>query len=84
MKKTYSKPQIMFEAFTLSTNIAAGCGLQTKLQDKNGGCGWRPDERAEAVFNFGVQGSQCEVGPGEMYNELCYDNPYGEYALFTS
>ena len=84
MKKTYSKPQIMFEAFTLSTNIAAGCGIKTKLMDRSGGCGWQPDPRAEVIFNFGVQGSDCEVGPGEMYNELCYDNPYGEYMLFTS
>lgn len=25
MKKTYSKPEILFEDFTMSTNIATGC-----------------------------------------------------------
>ena len=38
MKKIYSKPEIMFDSFTLTTNIAAGCGKKIDTH-VNGVCG---------------------------------------------
>lgn len=35
MKKIYSKPEIMFDSFTLTTNIAAGCGHTTGLHSRD-------------------------------------------------
>ncbi len=34
MKKIYSKPEIMFDSFTLTTNIAAGCGKKNRYPCK--------------------------------------------------
>lgn len=87
MKKTYSKPQIMFEAFTLSTNIASGCGVITKLPSE-GTCGFTP-ERWPAdviIFNMDVSGSNCTTAPCGEYDGLCYDNPSAGTGmnLFTS
>lgn len=59
MKKTYSKPLIVFEDFHLSANIATGCGHATNhaqfvcqpvkgmnlfLDKLNGGCDYTPDD----------------------------------------
>ena len=38
MKKKYEKPEIMFESFTLSNNIAGSCETRTGLQS-NSTCG---------------------------------------------
>ena len=38
MKKTYSKPEIVFENFVLSTNIAANCDVIISTAD-SGNCG---------------------------------------------
>ena len=74
MKKTYSKPQIMFEAFTLSTNIASGCGVITTLSTR-GTCGYTPDRWPESVVLFNTDGI-CNTSPQNTeYDGLCYDNP---------
>ena len=89
MKKTYSKPQIMFEAFTLSTNIASGCGVITKLPSE-GTCGFTPErwDPDVVIFNVGVGvgDGACTTGPIGDYNGLCYDNPSAGTGmnLFTS
>ena len=39
MKKTYTKPELYFESFELSANIATGCGIITKTATQ-GICGY--------------------------------------------
>ena len=66
MKKAYSKPQIYFESFSLSQNIAAGCEIT--------------DPKDERLYFTGLGyafSSSCDVpmtdagGDGE-YNGICY------------
>ena len=76
MKKVYSKPEIVFENFALSENIAnAGCEVKTNTPAQ-GTCGipW-----ADGVLFLDSVGSLCtddysvpnQGGDGE-YNGLCY------------
>lgn len=85
MKKVYRKPQIMFEDFTLSTNIAAGCEEKTNLPSVNQ-CGVLMSglyvfiEGMTGCGDFPIQGTG---GDGEA-NGICYQVPSGEKNLFTS
>ena len=85
MKKTYSKPQIMFEAFTLSTNIAAGCGVINDTHSE-GGCGYTPERWPASVVLFNSE-PLCNTNPKDTeFDGLCYDNPSAGTGmnLFTS
>ena len=88
MRKTYSKPQIMFEAFTLNTSIAAGCSLINTLPNVERECGFEvATDRFgnDIVFNTAIQDvTGCNVGAEGPYNDLCYDNPRSEYIIFQS
>ena len=81
MKKRYQKPEIMFEDFTLSTNIAGDCvpPFVTTFNDKE--CGI-PFSDGETIFdNIG-----CDR-PGKEFednNMLCYHVPTVNTALFNS
>lgn len=84
MKKRYCKPEIMFESFTLSTNIAGDCDVKTYLPS-NSTCGM--DFSGLSVFLDTVTGCtdikiESEGGDG-AYNEICYHVPYGDN-LFNS
>lgn len=83
MKKKYSKPEIMFESFTLSTNIAGGC-VQSTHEDQ--GCG-RLFSNGEVVFMIDSTGCATKVVPDQdgdgMWGTYCYHNPTGQN-LFNS
>ena len=82
MKKLYSKPEIMFENFSMSVNVAAGCEVITKLPSENA-CGYKPDEKFdETLFNHASQG--CSTAPTVPYDSICYDTPTQNYNLFSS
>ncbi len=99
MKKTYSKPDIFFEDFSLSTSIAAGCEEEpSAYSDKiSGPCGvkW---EAGVYLFSQNMNGCTRKVTdgkPGSMENgdlnmvdtnnnALCYHNPYESYNVFYS
>ncbi len=85
MKKVYSKPEIMFEDFTLSTSIAGGCDVQTNLPSQNQ-CGM--DFSGLTVFMTGMTGCTDiaveNVGGDGQWNEICYHVPTGDQNLFTS
>ena len=49
MRKAYSKPQIMFEDFTLSTNIAAGCEVKTNTPSQMQ-CAYGEDDFGYPIF----------------------------------
>ncbi|MBQ8813372.1 MAG: hypothetical protein IJZ85_02590 [Lachnospiraceae bacterium] len=87
MKKAYVKPEIMFENFSLSTNIAGDCegivGNPSKGTCAVLGTG------GIAVFDSKV-GSACEYTPTEMggtedqWDGACYHVPTEYNNLFNS
>ena len=83
MKKAYTKPAIMFEDFTLSTNIAADCEHQNVLPSLGQtGCGI--DFGNLVVF---VENVLCSLSVGVddgKYNTICYNIPAGGENIFTS
>ena len=83
MKKTYMKPQIMFESFTMSTNIAAGCRF-TNVTHSSGelGCGYRDERFGKVVFTSEMMCTTTE-DDGE-HNGICYQTPVDSNSLFTS
>lgn len=86
MRKTYSKPEIVFEGFTLSTNIAAGC--ETKVDGPSSGeCGLNFGDLVIFVDEFtGCNNNNGVVVEGDdgSYNGICYHVPTGNNNLFNS
>lgn len=84
MKKVYEKPEITFESFTLSQNIAADCEVKTGLPSNNS-CGM--DFSGITIFLDTMNGCDekitSEGGDGE-YNGICYHVPSGNANLFNS
>lgn len=82
MKKHYEKPQILFESFTLSTNINAGCDHKTWLPSENQ-CGI--DFSGLMVFMTGMTGCEnIQIGENEAFDGICYHAPSEDNNLFTS
>ena len=81
MKKVYSKPQIMFESFTLSTNIAAGCEFKTNTPSARQ-CGYGEDIFGVSIFVDGI--TDCKAKYPDGYNGLCYHVPTETTNLFNS
>lgn len=84
MKKTYVKPEIMFENFALSTNIAGDCEVKTWTPN-SGSCAYEVKDEFGDTYNvFLTEMSACTTKPQEgAYNNICYHVPYGEN-LFNS
>lgn len=69
MKKAYSKPEIVFESFSLSQNIAAGCEY-TDPKDPDlefTGLGFAFTSEANCSYQVPNQ-----VGGDGEYNGICY------------
>ena len=80
MRKTSTKPDIIFESFSMSTSIAAGCELETPLPSSADNCGY--PIRGGIVF---MEGSQCTTYPQDgQYNGFCYHVPTDLKNLFNS
>lgn len=79
MKKTYSKPEILFEDFSLSTSIAAGCEYTNGLHAQ-GDCGY--ETRDGIVFVIGVSG--CKYTQPDTNDSLCYHVPNEYNNIFSS
>lgn len=83
--KKYTKPQIVFESFTTSTNIAGNCEVIFDLQGRDT-CGFPGSLAGYVVFNTGADGTNCTY-PGQtdtQYNGLCYHVPDPTRNLFNS
>lgn len=80
MRRKYTKPEIMFEDFSLSTNIAAGCEVRTNMPTDNN-CGIY---LGEYVFAEGMTGCDTKISLNEAYNGICYHAPYETKNLFAS
>lgn len=88
MKKVYSKPEIVFESFSLSVSIAACQNEPVFGEDIVGGCKGYFDEQFGAVI-FVSEGTGCvfhdgdkEFGTGD--NTICYHVPVNSANLFGS
>lgn len=84
MKKAYTKPAIMFEDFTLSTNIAGDCETKTNTPN-SGNCAYTVyDEFLGKLDVFLSDMNICTTKEADgEYNGICYQVPYGEN-LFNS
>ena len=86
MKKNYSKPDILFESFSLSTDIAGGCEVKIATPSANQ-CGIRIAGN-EVVFLENISGCATVVEDGSddlaALNGLCYHVPNQSYNLFNS
>lgn len=85
MKKEYVKPVIVFESFSLSTNIAADCDNIVGNQSE-GSCAVL-GTGGIAIFNDLVHA--CSTYPpgdssGDMWDKLCYHVPLEGSKLFNS
>ena len=82
MKKTYIKPEIMFENFSISTNIASGCEESISLISA-GTCGIKWGK--STIFTDDVDGCSTKIVDGDDdYNRLCYHVPDSNYNVFNS
>lgn len=79
MRKAYVKPEIMFESFTLSTNIAAGCEYKNG-QHARGYCGYVT--KHGVVFTDDVQA--CAYKQVDNNDALCYHVPNENNNIFNS
>ena len=81
MKKMYSKPEIMFESFVMSTNIAAGCKMIVGTPSENS-CGI---VGSDGVSLFAEHcGFDWTILNGDNYNGFCYHNPSDDNRMFNS
>ena len=88
MKKRYEKPQIVFEDFTLSTNIAGNCEMIVDNPVK-GSCGIPGSMPGANLFSAGVVGDDgCRIDwaglMGDNYDGFCYHVPTDSKNLFNS
>ena len=84
MKRKYSKPEIVFENFAMSTNIAAGCHFITKLPGEGTACGFKPSDRWTSDPIMVNYENGCGTNPPDEYDEVCYDGPVEGFDLFNS
>lgn len=92
MKKIYSKPDIYFDNFSMSTAIAGNCSTVTDTY-AGGQCGL---EYTDTIIIFANDVSQCNFKVGDSsidaeWNGICYhvpsgniSNKPGEGGLFNS
>ena len=67
MKREYTRPDIVYEDFTLSTAIAGSCGVSTGLPSANQ-CGM--DFGMDVVFTDVVSGCTKKVDDSGAFNGL--------------
>ena len=89
MKKTYTKPEISFESFLMSTNIAGDCEKPFVNNATKGTCAVI-GTGGIAVFDAKV-GAACTWTLGDLklpendkWDGLCYHVPVEEATLFNS
>ena len=87
-KKKYCNPDIFFETFALSTNVAAGCEKQPSNHTDDCGVRWGN----LFIFTSNVTGCTSEITEGSTQgnwvdkenNGLCYHNPSDVFNVFNS
>lgn len=91
MKRKYIKPEIMFEDFSLSTNIAGTCQIKVETMTY-GTCGIESSGLGMVFLDniLGCSGfSVSDTDPSESvfegeFDSLCYHVPSNAQSLFNS
>lgn len=79
MKKIYSKPDVIFESFTMSTSISS-CDVKAGFY--SGECGV---QMTPTMFIFTIEASGCNMKDKDgEYNGLCYHVPIDGNQVFGS
>ena len=88
MKKTYTKPEISFESFLMSTNIAGDCDKPFVNNASKGSCGIIGSAPGvDNLFVNGVGGTNgCQIWDDDGITDdgLCYHVPVEGKNLFNS
>ena len=89
MKRAYEKPEIIFESFVMSTNIAGDCEEPFITSATRDACGIKaeaafPGMEPQVVFTIGLGNCTANGNGSEMHNGLCYHNPTDNNNLFNS
>lgn len=77
-KKPYSKPDIVFQNFRLSTDLCAACSIAASFA---------PNECPVTIpdFPFTLIGMEnCEMYAPEESDTLCYHVPFADNSIFSS
>lgn len=82
MKKKYEKPQIFFEDFQLSANIAGDCKYRSSNATNDQTCGYLDNEWY--VFQSENMGCDFPVEGTGKYDRFCYHVPTGDMSVFVS
>lgn len=82
MKKSYTKPQIVFESFVLSTNIAGNCEVKTWTPN-SGTCAY-PVTEGDFTWNIFLDSvTACTTTQAEGDYGVCY-HTFENSSLFNS
>ena len=86
MKKTYKKPEISFESFLMSTNIAGNCEGPAVGNPSRGSCGIPGSAPGMNLFSATIDGPNgCQIPSVDDPNDkFCYHNPTEYNNLFNS
>ena len=84
MKKTYVKPEIMFEDFSLNNSITAGCEKIAQAAEYQ--CAYKIETSMGTVnvFTDQVANNVCSTKEPDGYNTICYHIPESANNVFTS
>lgn len=77
--KHYSKPEIMFESFELSENIAS-CELIADTPSMRYSCPVVDEESGWTIF---TSGSGCSQSPADG-EQICYEVPFEAFNVYKS
>lgn len=83
MKKTYTKPEILFEGFSMSTNIAGDCEGEPVGNPTRGSCGILLND-GNTIFVDITTGCTIGMGKNYVHDGLCYHTPVDSANLFNS
>lgn len=81
MKKTYEKPEIAFDDFTLSNTIAASCENRNDMPAL-GSCGYKNKLGLNVFYSTGMSG--CDDAGLLEITGLSYDLAISANGLFNS
>lgn len=86
MKKTYTKPEIFFENFSLNTSIASGCEVKIETST-SGNCGLDFGDLVIFISSYtGCSSNDGVIVEGDdgKYNGICYHVPVETNNMFNS
>ncbi|MBE6919467.1 MAG: hypothetical protein E7469_07270 [Ruminococcaceae bacterium] len=90
MKKTYTKPEISFESFLMSTNIAGDCEIRANTNTNYNTCGHVYGDKILFGTDLGgclrYEGKNQLINPGSglTNDSFCYHTPTEASNIFNS